>query len=106
MGKKINASQVDEKKRPNVYELSFEATSAELAHDLLEAYSSFISNQVRNEAFSVIESKIANNKQLLSAEKTSLELKAKEEQKALLSKTDYALDIARSCRRLLNLWQM
>ncbi|WP_318456188.1 LPS O-antigen chain length determinant protein WzzB [Photobacterium leiognathi] len=96
--KKINASQVDEKKRPNVYELSFEATSAELAHDLLEAYSSFISNQVRNEAFSVIESKIANNKQLLSAEKTSLELKAKEEQKALLSKTDYALDIARSAK--------
>lgn len=96
--KKINASLVDEKQRPNVYELSFEATSSESAHDLLKAYSSFISNQVRNEAFSVIESRITNNKKLLLAEKVSLELRAKEKQKELLSKTDYALDIARSAK--------
>ncbi|EAR57031.1 hypothetical protein SKA34_19544 [Photobacterium sp. SKA34] len=96
--KKIDASLNDEKKRPNVYKLSFEARSSEAAHDLLKAYSSFITDQVRDEAFSVIASKIAHNKQILLASKESLELKAKEKQKALLLKTNYALDIARSAK--------
>lgn len=94
--KRISASQPDKKNQPDVYQLSFEATSSELAHDLLVAYSKDISNKVRDELIDALDAKISYSQQILQANKLALEASAKQQLANELIKTNYALDMAKS----------
>ena len=93
---RISASQPDKKNQPDVYQLSFEATSSKLAHDLLVAYSDDISNKVRNDLIDELDAKISYHQQILQANKISLEANAKQQLANELIKTNYALDMAKS----------
>lgn len=93
---RISASQPDKKNQPEIFQLSFEATSSKLAHDLLVAYSNDISNKVRNDLIDVLDAKISNQKQILQANKITLEANAKQQLANELIKTNYALDMAKS----------
>ncbi|KJG02494.1 LPS O-antigen chain length determinant protein WzzB [Photobacterium angustum] len=93
---RISASQPDKKNQPNIYQLSFEATSSKLAHDLLVAYSGDISNKVRNDLIDELDAKISYHQQILQANKISLEANAKQQLANELIKTNYALDMAKS----------
>ncbi|KJG07144.1 chain-length determining protein [Photobacterium angustum] len=94
--KRISASQPDKKNQPGIYQLSFEATSSTLAHDLLVAYSDDISNKVRNDLIDELDAKISYHQQILQANKISLEANAKQQLANELIKTNYALDMAKS----------
>ncbi|PSV42865.1 LPS O-antigen chain length determinant protein WzzB [Photobacterium sp. GB-36] len=94
--KRISASQPDKKNQPDFYQLSFEATSSTLAHDLLVAYSDAISNKVRNDLIDELDAKISYHQQILQANKISLEANAKQQLANELIKTNYALDMAKS----------
>ncbi|WP_318498263.1 LPS O-antigen chain length determinant protein WzzB [Photobacterium leiognathi] len=94
--KRISASQPDKKNQPDVYQLSFEATSSELAHELLVAYSKDISDKVRDELIGALDAKISYSQQILQANKLALEASAKQQLANELIKTNYALDMAKS----------
>ncbi|WP_305842174.1 LPS O-antigen chain length determinant protein WzzB [Photobacterium leiognathi] len=94
--KRISASQPDKKNQPDVYQLSFEATSSKLAHDLLVAYSKDISDKVRDELIDALDAKISYSQQILQANKLALEASAKQQLASELIKTNYALDMAKS----------
>ncbi|EPT9250857.1 TPA: Wzz/FepE/Etk N-terminal domain-containing protein [Photobacterium damselae] len=94
--KRISVSQPDKKNKPNIYQISFEATSSKLAHDLLVAYSKYISNIVRNELIDTLDAKVSYSKQILQANKLALEASAKRQLASELVKTNYALDMAKS----------
>ncbi|KPA54268.1 chain-length determining protein [Photobacterium leiognathi subsp. mandapamensis] len=94
--KRISASQPDKKNQPDVYQLSFEATSSKLAHDLLVAYSKGISDKVRDELIDALDAKISYSQQILQANKLALEASAKQKLANELIKTNYALDMAKS----------
>ncbi|WP_318506477.1 LPS O-antigen chain length determinant protein WzzB [Photobacterium leiognathi] len=94
--KRISASQPDKKNQPDVYQLSFEATSSELAHNLLVAYSKDISDKVRDELIDALDAKISYSQQILQANQLALEASAKQQLANELIKTNYALDMAKS----------
>ncbi|WP_318447955.1 LPS O-antigen chain length determinant protein WzzB [Photobacterium leiognathi] len=94
--KRISASQPDKKNQPDVYQVSFEATSSKLAHDLLVAYSKDISNKVRDELIDALDAKISYSQKILQANKLALEASAKQQLANELIKTNYALDMAKS----------
>ncbi|WP_305815735.1 LPS O-antigen chain length determinant protein WzzB [Photobacterium leiognathi] len=94
--KRISASQPDKKNQPDVYQLSFEATSSKLAHDLLVAYSKDISDKVRDELIDALDAKISYSQQIIQANKLALEASAKQQLASELIKTNYALDMAKS----------
>ncbi|GAD28885.1 chain length determinant family protein [Photobacterium leiognathi lrivu.4.1] len=94
--KRISASQPDKKNQPDVYQLSFEATSSKLAHDLLVAYSKDISDKVRDELIDALNAKISYSQQILQANKLALDASAKQQLASELIKTNYALDMAKS----------
>lgn len=93
---RISASQPDKKNQPKIFQLSFEATSSKLAHDLLVAYSKDISNKVRNELIDELNAKISYHQKILQANKITLEENAKQQLASELIKTNYALDMAKS----------
>ncbi|WP_318514975.1 LPS O-antigen chain length determinant protein WzzB [Photobacterium leiognathi] len=94
--KRISASQPDKKNQPDVYQLSFEATSSKLSYDLLVAYSEEVSNKVRDELIDELDAKISYSQQILEANKLALEARAQQKLTTELIKTKYALDMAKS----------
>ncbi|WP_305461466.1 Wzz/FepE/Etk N-terminal domain-containing protein [Photobacterium leiognathi] len=94
--KRISSSQPDKQNQPSVFELSFEATSQKLAHDLLSEYIKDTSNKVRNELIGTLKAKIAYDSKLLNAKKIAMEAQAKLKLNNELIRTGYALDMAKS----------
>ncbi|WP_419237973.1 Wzz/FepE/Etk N-terminal domain-containing protein [Photobacterium leiognathi subsp. mandapamensis] len=96
---KISAIQAD-RTQLDVYKLSFEATTPKLSQELLSSYSEFISGIVRNDIIYSLTAKVSHIQQMLNARKESLEAEAKLKLSLELSKTNYALDIAKSANAL------
>ncbi|PQJ66263.1 Wzz/FepE/Etk N-terminal domain-containing protein [Photobacterium angustum] len=97
--KNISARE-DKKNSSNLFELSFKATTPKLAYDLLESYSEFVSNKVRDEVLEELNAKIRFNQKLYSQNLLVQESIAKKKLYNEEVKTNYALDIAKSANAL------
>ena len=95
--KKIQAKIINNKEK-NIYILSFQATTPELSHKLLLAYTQFIDKKIQREVFFGLNSIIKDKTLELKAEYLSLQLQAKQLKQQELIKTDYALKIANSAK--------
>ncbi|PSU96071.1 chain-length determining protein [Photobacterium leiognathi subsp. mandapamensis] len=92
---RIHANLVD-KKIPNVYSLEFQANTPNVAHDLLTSYTKFIATKISREVIDELNATIHHTKQILVAQKLSLDSKAKKALENEIVKTNYELVIANS----------
>ncbi|BAX53829.1 Ferric enterobactin transport protein FepE [Photobacterium damselae subsp. piscicida] len=94
-GKKLSATLQD-KKVPGVYNLTFQAKSAEQSHDLLQAYIQFINEKVNQKVMMGLNSALTHNEQMLTAQLIALQNQAMQQIAIETKKTEYALNIAKA----------
>ncbi len=93
--KKISATLQD-KKVPGVYNLTFQAKTAEQSHDLLQAYIQFINEKVNQKVMMGLNATLTHNKQILTAQLIALQNQAMQQIAIETKKTEYALNIAKA----------
>ncbi|HIF9279624.1 TPA: LPS O-antigen chain length determinant protein WzzB [Photobacterium damselae] len=93
--KKISVTLQD-KKVPGVYNLTFQAKTAEQSHDLLQAYIQFINEKVNQKVMMGLNSTLTHNKQMLTAQLIALQNQAMQQIAIETKKTEYALNIAKA----------
>ncbi len=93
--KKISATLQD-KKVPSVYNLTFQAKTAEQSHDLLQAYIQFVNEKVNQKVMIGLNSTLTNNKQMFKAQLIALQNQAIQQIAIETKKTEYALNIAKA----------
>ncbi|MCG3813628.1 chain-length determining protein [Photobacterium damselae] len=92
---KISATLQD-KKVPGVYNLTFQAKTAEQSHDLLQAYIQFINEKVNQKVMMGLNATLTHNKQMLTAQLIALQNQAMQQIAIETKKTEYALNIAKA----------
>ncbi|NVP03341.1 chain-length determining protein [Photobacterium damselae subsp. damselae] len=93
--KKLSATLQD-KKVPGVYNLTFQAKTAEQSHDLLQAYIQFINKKVNQKVMMGLNSTLTHNEQMLKAQLMALQNQAMQQIAIETKKTEYALNIAKA----------
>ncbi|WP_232610800.1 LPS O-antigen chain length determinant protein WzzB [Photobacterium phosphoreum] len=83
---------------PEIYTLSFQATTSDLSHQLLLAYIQFINHKVHQDIFTEIGSLIKSNEFIFKSQLLSLKAQAEQLKQQELMKTEYALDISNSAK--------
>ncbi|HIF9178898.1 TPA: LPS O-antigen chain length determinant protein WzzB [Photobacterium damselae] len=87
---------LQDKKVPGVYNLTFQAKTAEQSHDLLQAYIQFINEKVNQKVMMGLNSTLTHNKQMLTAQLIALQNQAMQQIAIETKKTEYALNIAKA----------
>ncbi|MDC4167532.1 chain-length determining protein [Photobacterium damselae] len=93
--KKLSATLQD-KKVPGVYNLTFQAKTAEQSHDLLQAYIQFINEKVNQKVMMGLNSTLTHNEQMFKAQLIALQNQAMQQIAIETKKTEYALNIAKA----------
>lgn len=93
--KKLSATLQD-KKVPGVYNLTFQAKTAEQSLDLLQAYIQFINEKVNQKVMMGLNSTLTNNKKMFKAQLIALQNQAMQQIAIETKKTEYALNIAKA----------
>ncbi|ARR49878.1 chain-length determining protein [Photobacterium damselae subsp. damselae] len=91
--KKLYATLQDDKS-PEIYNLTFQAKTAEQSHDLLQAYIQFINEKVNQKVMMGLNATLTHNKQMLMAQLIELQNQAIQQIAIETKKTEYALNIA------------